>query len=322
MADMSHKGNSLRGSLFLFLASLLWGVAFVAQSVGMDYVEPFTFNAVRTLLGSVVLVPCYFLIRRASPEVSSEETMIHSAFPQRFSETSIASALPGGIICGIFLCIASNLQQYGIKYTTVGKAGFITAMYIVIVPISGVILGKKAGIRLWISVALAAIGLYLLSMTEEFSLGRGDMYVLFSALAFAFQIMAVDYYSGRIQPILLACVEFLTCGLLSLIPMFLTEQPSWEGIWAARIPILYAGLLSCAVAYTLQILGQRDLNPAVASLIMSLESVISALAGWMILHQALSGRELFGCVLMFAAILLAQLPSKGAPINRSQEERK
>ena len=274
----------------LFAASLIWGAAFVAQRVGMEYLGPFAFNAIRNLLGGLVLTPLAFFVKRLPS-----------------SGTGRRELLLGGAVCGFFLCIASNLQQIGIKYTTVGKAGFITAMYIVLVPVLGIFMHRKAGIRLWISVVLAVAGLYLLCMTESLTISRGDGYVLLCALAFAFQILSVDHFAGRTDAVQLACLEFWVCGLLSLIPMSLTENPTFSQIRAAGIPIGYAGILSCGVAYTLQIAGQRELNPALASLIMSFESVISALAGWAILHQTLSVKELAGCVVMFAAILLAQL---------------
>ena len=300
--------NTWKGSLELMLAALIWGVAFVAQRVGMEYVEPFTFNGARNLIGGIVILPCIRLLKRGRG--SPGKSMSRAEKKQLFI---------AGLVCGFFLFIASNLQQIGIKYTSVGKAGFITAMYIVLVPLLGVFIGKKVGIRLWISVALAVAGLYLLSITDSFTISRGDLYVLLCALAFAFQIMAVDYYADKVDNIWLACMEFWVCGLLSLIPMALFEHPSLSGLWAARIPLLYAGLLSCGVAYTLQITGQRLLSPALASLIMSFESVISALAGWAILHQRLSARELCGCAVMFAAILLAQLPSDLAIFRRNRE---
>ena len=301
-----EKRNTLKGSLELMLAALIWGVSFVAQRVGMEYVEPFTFNGVRNLIGGIFLLVCLPFLdrtRRAGQAGSVRASGKEDTAAQR------KLLLQGGLVCGFFVFIASNLQQIGIKYTSVGKAGFITAMYIVIVPVLGIFIGRRIGLRLWISVALAVIGLYLLSMTGSFSLSRGDLLVLLCALAFAFQIMAVDYYADRVDNIRLACMEFWVCGLLSMIPMALFEHPTLSGLWAARVPLLYAGVLSCGVAYTLQITGQKLLSPALASLIMSFESVISALAGWLILHQKLSARELCGCAVMFAAILLAQLPA-------------
>ena len=329
----------MAGKLYLFGAALIWGVAFVAQQVGMEHVGPFTFNAVRNLIGALVLVPCIFLIKRlqggrdadgsegaadgavgsaAGGSGMAESTALGSASgrspsggsatPATRQESDRRQLLRAGLVTGTFLAIAGNLQQVGIKYTTVGKAGFITAMYIVLVPLVGIFLKRKAGWKIWVSVALSVVGLYLLSMKPgDFTLGMGDLYVLLAAAAFAFQITAVDYYAARVDNLWLACMEFLVCGLITLVLMLLFEHPTLSGILAAKWPILYAGVLSCGVAYTFQILGQRRTDPAVASLIMSLEAVISALAGWLLLGQSMSGREIFGCVIMFAAILLAQL---------------
>ena len=307
---MTEKKNRLKGTVFLFMASLIWGSAFVAQRVGMDYLGPFAFNAMRNILGGIVLIPCIILLDRhhatdgkavASKHVSMRANSLKNEIKER------RTLLTGGIVCGFFLFIASNLQQIGIKYTTVGKAGFITALYIVLVPLLGIFLHRRIGLRLWISVFLAVAGLYLLCINEEFRISRGDTYVLMCALAFAFQIMAVDHFADRTDGVKLACLEFWVCGILSLLLMAVTETVTVEGIKGAIIPILYAGLLSSGVAYTFQILGQKELNPALASLIMSFESVISVLAGWLVLHQVLSAKELAGCVVMFAAIVLAQL---------------
>ena len=216
----------------------------------------------------------------------------------------------GGIACGICLCLASNFQQFGIKYTTVGKAGFITACYIVIVPVIGLFLGKKCTKFIWAAVAMALIGLYLLCITDGFSIGKGDLLVLVCAFLFSLHILVIDYFSPKVDGVKLSCIQFLTCGVLSSIPALLLEHPELSSILAAWQPILYAGVMSCGVAYTLQIIGQKNMNPTVASLILSLESCISVLAGWIILRQQLSTKEILGCVIMFAAIILAQLPQK------------
>ena len=206
--------------------------------------------------------------------------------------------------------MASSLQQIGIQYTTTGKAGFVTAFYIVIVPVLGIFLHKKISGNVWIAVALALLGLYFLCMTESFTIGKGDIYIFACAFVFSIQILMVDHFAPKVDGVKLSCLEFLVSGLLSLFFMFSLERPTLSGILAAGIPILYAGVLSCGVAYTFQILGQRDSNPAIASLIMSLESTFSVLAGWLLLHETLSTREAIGCIFMFAAILLAQLPEK------------
>lgn len=218
----------------------------------------------------------------------------------------------GGISCGICLCLASNFQQFGIKYTTVGKAGFITACYIVIVPIIGLFLGKKCSKFIWAAVAMALIGLYLLCITDGFSIGKGDLLVLVCAFLFSIHILVIDHFSPKADGVKLSCIQFLTCGILSGIPALLFEHPEFSAICRAWMPILYAGIMSCGVAYTLQIIGQKNMNPTVASLILSLESCISVLAGWVLLGQQLSAKEILGCVIMFAAIILAQLPQKQA----------
>ena len=304
---MQKKQIPLKNSLLLLLAAVIWGIAFVAQSVGMDYVGGFTFNAVRSLIGSAVLVPLIFIPGQNNSDNSetSEAAASTTSGIQKRKDLII-----GGISCGICLCLASNFQQFGIKYTTVGKAGFITACYIVIVPIIGLFLGKKCSKFIWAAVAMALIGLYLLCITDGFSIGKGDLLVLVCAFLFSIHILVIDHFSPKADGIKLSCIQFLTCGILSAIPALILEHLQVPSILAAWQPILYAGVMSCGVAYTLQIIGQKNMNPTVASLILSMESCISVLAGWIILGQQLSAKEILGCVIMFAAIILAQLPQK------------
>ena len=303
---------TLRQSMLLLLTAAIWGVAFVAQSVGMDYVGPFTFNAVRSLLGGIVLIPCIVLLKRIN--AGSKDTAGAAECESGDPAGQRKVLLTGGVACGVLLCIASNLQQFGIMYTSVGKSGFITAMYIVLVPVLGIFLKKKAGIKIWCSVAIAVGGLYLLCMTDSgFSIQKGDLLLLLGAVIFSFHILTIDYFSPKVDGVKMSCIQFFTCGILSMVCMFLFEQPQIGAILQAWMPIVYAGVLSCGVAYTLQIVGQKGMNPTVASLILSMESVISVIAGWLILHQKLSGRELLGCVLMFAAIILVQLPERKRP---------
>ena len=310
---MQKQQIPLKNSLILLLAAIIWGIAFVAQSIGMKYVGGFTFNAVRSLIGAVVLIPLIFILKkRNSPSDSASkasgrsDTSSNTVSNMQEKKTLII----GGIACGICLCLASNFQQFGIKYTTVGKAGFITACYIVIVPVIGLFLGKKCTKFIWAAVAMALIGLYLLCITDGFSIGKGDLLVLVCAFLFSLHILVIDYFSPKVDGVKLSCIQFLTCGVLSGIPALLLEHPELSSILAAWQPILYAGVMSCGVAYTLQIIGQKNMNPTVASLILSLESCISVLAGWSILGQQLSTKEILGCVIMFAAIILAQLPQK------------
>ena len=303
---------TLRQSVLLLLTAAIWGVAFVAQSVGMDYVGPFTFNTVRSLIGGIVLIPCIVLLKRINAGSKDTAGAAEHASGDPAGQRKVL--LTGGVACGVLLCIASNLQQFGIVYTSVGKSGFITAMYIVLVPVIGIFLKKKAGVKIWCSVAIAVCGLYLLCMTDNgFSIQKGDLLLLLGAVAFSFHILTIDYFSPKVDGVKMSCIQFFTCGILSMVCMFLFEQPQIGAILQAWMPIVYAGVMSCGVAYTLQIVGQKGMNPTVASLILSTESVISVIAGWLILHQKLSGRELLGCVLMFAAIILVQLPERKRP---------
>lgn len=340
----------IKNGIMLLLTAAIWGVAFVAQSVGMEYVEPFTFNAVRSIIGGLVLIPVIFLLnpragrkggaaapdswpdemaseggrRLASDEVvyeggrlaSDEMASEGGGFPapdRRLAERrkERETLLAGGIACGVMLCLASNFQQFGVRYTTVGKAGFITACYIVIVPVLGLFQKKKCGLNVWGAVFAAAVGLYLLCMEGDgFFLSKGDGLVFCCAILFSFHILVIDYYAPKTDGVKLSCIQFLVCGILSFLMMLIFEHPVLSDILAAKLPILYAGIMSCGVAYTLQVLGQKGMNPTIASLILSLESSISVLAGWLILGQKLGPRQLIGCGVMFGAIILAQLPIK------------
>lgn len=289
-----------KNPVLLLITAMIWGAAFVAQSVGMDYIGPFTFSCVRNIIGGVVLIPCIWFLNKWKEKGSPKEDK------EKMEDKK--TLLIGGICCGVALCLASNMQQIGIQYTTVGKAGFITALYIVIVPIIGVFLKKKCGMQVWIGVAVALAGFYLLSVKEGFKLEAADTYLLGSAVLFSIHILVIDYFSPKTDGVKMSCIQFFVCGILSGVVMLFRETPSMERIFAAWLPILYAGVLSCGVAYTLQIVGQKDFNPTIASLILSLESVFSVLAGWIILKQALTGREIAGCILIFCAIILAQIP--------------
>lgn len=292
---MKHN-TTCKNSLLLLLAATIWGIAFVAQSVGMDYVGPFTFNCIRSLLGGLVLLPVIWIFNRgkkSSPPVSEKKTL-----------------WLGGICCGILLAAGSSFQQLGIMYTSVGKAGFITACYIILVPIAGLFLKRKCSPLVWISVILALFGLYLLCMNEQLSIGKGDIYVFICAIFFTLHILVIDYFSPRTDGVKMSCIQFFVCGICCGIIMLFTETPRLTDILLAWKPIAYAGIMSCGVAYTLQIVGQKNMNPTVASLILSLESCISVLAGWIILGQSLSAKEITGCFFMFAAIILVQLPVK------------
>lgn len=280
----------MKHSLLLLLTAIIWGSAFVAQSVGMDYVGPFTFTCTRSVLGGIVLIPFLLWVHNGKIKVTKVEII-------------------GGICCGIALFAASNAQQIGLIHTTVGKGGFITSLYVVMVPILGLIFGKRVAGRIWFCVGLSVIGLYLLCMTEgSFVLAYGDFIILICAVLFSMHIMIIDYFSPKGDGVVISCIQFFTCAVLSGVVMEIAEQPSVTSIVDARYSILYAGVLSSGVAYTLQIVAQKGVNPTIASLILCLESVVSAIAGWLLLQEAMSAREILGCVLMFGAIVLAQIP--------------
>ncbi len=284
----------------LLLTAFIWGVAFVAQSVGMDYIGPFTFNCVRSIIGGLVLIPLVVILGKKN---RADKTMEEA---KEYKKNTVI----GGICCGICLCVASCFQQFGIMHTTVGKAGFITALYIIIVPILGIFMKKKVAPIVWGSSVIAIVGFYLLSISGQVSINKGDILVLICAVLFSLHILVIDYFSPRGEGVTISCIQFFTSGILCGIMMFLFENPQIGEILAAYLPILYAGVMSCGVAYTLQIVGQKNMDPTVASLILSLESVFSALAGWLILGQGLSTKELIGCGLVFVAVLLAQMPEK------------
>lgn len=288
--------KALLGSFLLLITATVWGVAFVAQSVGMDHLNAFAFNGIRNAIGVVVLLPVLAVTRT----VSKKETT-----PKLFSKDLVI----GGLLCGVTLCIASNFQQLGIEHSTVGKSAFITTLYIVLVPILGLFFKKKVSFQVWISVVLAMIGLFLLCMKNEvFVLEIGDIYLILCAFFFTLQIMAVDHYVQKTDGVALSIMQFFVTAVISGICMLFTEVPSWSDISAAAIPLLYAGAISCGVGYTLQIIAQKYVPATIASIIMSLESVIAALAGWVLLHEILSTKELLGCTLVFAAVILTQLP--------------
>ena len=294
--------NQTKNSMLLMLCALIWGTAFVAQSAGSG-MGAFSFLAGRSWMAVLVLLPT----------VKAFDALHHrqgkpDGKPKTASERKLL--LKAGLMCGTLLFLASAAQQLGITLDpSTAKAGFLTAMYVVLVPVFGLFLGRKGSAQLWVSMVVAVLGLYLLCMKNGFTgIESSDWILLSCAVLFSFQIMAVDHFSPRMDGVRLSLAEFLVVSVESTVAAFLFETPTAAEFAANALPILYCGVLSSGVAYTLQILGQRDLNPAIASLLMCLESVFSALGGWMLLHQNLSAREVFGCVLIFAAVVLAQLP--------------
>lgn len=304
----------MKNNVLLVLTALIWGCAFVAQSVGMDYVGPFTFNMARFLIGAIVLLPViWFMDRQRAKEQNADGVSGINPDTDGAAKNDPAdrkTVIIGGICCGIALAVASTLQQWGILFTTVGKAGFITAMYIVIVPLLGIFIGKKVRPLIIGCVAIAVVGFYFLCMTESLRLGLGDFLVLLCAIAFSIHILVIDHFSPKVDGVKMSAIQFLTAAIISAVPTLLWEQPVFTEVLQAWQPVLYAGVMSCGVAYTLQIIAQKNADPTVASLLLSLESVFSVLAGWVLLGQGLSLKEMFGCVLIFCAIILAQLPEK------------
>ena len=296
---MSKK---MQSNILLLLTAIIWGSAFVAQKSGMDYVEPFTFNGIRTFIGGLVLIPVIFFMEKKNPpeEISREEKTKKNK-----------ELLIGGICCGLALFAASSLQQFGVSYTTAGKAGFITTLYVVFVPIISVLLRKKVRPIMWLCVAMGAVGLYLLCMTDaSFRLTFGDTLVLLCAVAFAVHILTVDHFSPKMDGIKLSCIQFLTVGIVSMVCMFIFEHPDIHAILDCAVPILYAGMLSCGLGYTFQVVAQKHAEPTVASLLMSLESVFAVVFGALLLHETMSMRELSGCLIIFIAVIISQLPEK------------
>ncbi len=301
----------MQGNLMLLITALIWGSAFVAQSAGMDYVGPFTYNMSRSFIGFLALIPVVLFFRKSSlkehPLTKEEEKGLNRR------------SLKGGFFCGLVLGIASCIQQIGVSMTTAGKAGFITALYIVIVPVLGIFLKKRIPKIIWLCIAIALAGFWLLCIKEGFSVSTGDLFCLLCAFCFSVHIMVIDHFTSQdTDSIMISCVQFLVAGILSAVLTFLFETPTWGAIWDARLTILYAGLLSSGAGYTLQIAAQRYTKPTVATLLMSLESVFAALFGGLILHEVLSVKELLGCVLVFIAVILAQIP---LPVRRTEDRK-
>lgn len=299
--------KKIRAELMLLTTALIWGTAFVAQRSGMDYVGPFTFNGIRFLIGALVMIPLIPVMDRITQKNPSAVPM---TVEEKKKERKILWT--GGFFCGLALLAGTGLQQMGLVYTTAGKAGFITALYIVIVPVIGVFLGKKVRFLLWVSVVLGVMGLYLLSINGNFSINIGDFLEFLCAFGFAAHILVVDHFSPKTNAIKLSAVQFFVCGSLSLVIMAFVENPQIPYILDAAFPILYTGIMSCCIAYTFQVVAQREVAPTVASLLLSMESVFAVIFGLLLLQEQLSTREIFGCVIMFAAIILAQMPKKNA----------
>ncbi|MBQ9766357.1 MAG: DMT family transporter [Lachnospiraceae bacterium] len=313
------KMTNLKKSFALFLAAVIWGMAFVAQSEGSKYLGPFTFNSVRFLLGTVTLIPVIFvseIIKKRRPSTDASFAAEPTTSKTMGTKTEVKEeflnkeTLIGGILCGVVLSMANGTQQIGLEFTTPGKAGFITACYIILVPIFGIFLKRKCNFLVWLSVVLSVCGLALLCLTEELTIGKGDLIVFVCAILFAIHILVIDHFGENADSVKMSCIQFGVAGIVSAILMLIFENPDMTYICKAWLPLVYTGVCSSGIAFTLQIIGQKDMNPTVASIIMSLESVVSVVAGFIILHQKLSARELWGCMVMFVAIILVQLPVK------------
>lgn len=304
--------KTLLGNLLLLLAAFIWGSSFVSQEIGSAYLEPYTFNSIRTIIGGIVLLPCIAVFDKLKAKRTGY-------VPQ--TPGSKRALLLGGLLCGTILFIASSLQQIGMTATTsAGKAGFITAMYVVLVPIIGIFFKRRIPLNVWCSAFLVMLGLYLLCIKNDFTVETGDIYVLVCACFFAMHILVIDRFAPMVDGVRLSCLQFFVSGGIGLIFMFIFERPDLKSILDCTLPILYSGVMACGVAYTLQIIAQKHTEPAIASLILSLESVFAALSGWLILNEQFSAKELLGCLLTFAAIILSQLPAKWFVLKHPPKE--
>ena len=295
------QNNQIRQVVFPLLAALIWGTAFVAQDVCADVVEPMTFNAARSFIAVIVLLVIIWLFglfRKDKPSFTAAE-----------KKASRKTLVIGGLCCGVALAVASNFQQAGIGAgTDAGKAGFITALYIVLVPLLGLFLRKKVSLPVWIAVIIAVAALYLLCIKGEFALQTGDLLILLCAFFFAVHILIIDHFTQTVDGMKLSCAQFLVAGILSAIGALIFEHPDWSAIFSVALPILYVGVFSSGVAYTLQILAQKGSNPTVVTILLSMESVFAVISGAIILQQRMTTREYVGCVLMLIAVILAQIP--------------
>ena len=309
MNEQSAPRSNVRGIFMLTTCAFIWGTAFIAQSMGSEFAEPLTFNCARSVLATIFLLACCFIFDALAKRPFS----IYGSDDPLYRERLIK----GGVLCGVFLSLASFMQQLGIMYTTVGKSGFITALYIVLVPLLSFVVFRRAVTLLQsVGVAVAAVGMYFICINEGFSINKGDLYTLGCAFCFAAQIICVDKVIANLDGVRLSLVQFATCTVINGALMFIFENPSLTSVLQGWAPVAYAGVMSSGVAYTLQIAGQKHCIPVLACMLMSLESAFALLSGWLILGQAMSAREIFGCVLVFAAIMLAQIPESMLPWSK------
>ncbi len=301
----------MRGNALLLLAAFIWGLSFVAQSEGMKYIGPFAFIGIRSMLAGVSLAVFLGIRAAVTAGKTQKDAGNVSEDTKEAKQARKKNLLLGGVSCGIILFAATMLQQIGILHNNEpGKAGFITALYLILVPLAGIFFRKKIGAKVWVAVVLAVCGMYLLCITEGLHMTTGDLYLLGCAFVFTLHILVIDYFSPKVDGVAMSCIQFLLCGALGMTGMFFTENVEISHVLEAWLPLVFSGVFSGGVAYTLQIVAQKDTEPAIASLLMSLESVFAVFGEWLILGQLLSAREFGGCALMFVGILLTQLPEK------------
>ncbi len=294
-----QKKNQIVGTLFLLGAAILWGFSFVFQNEGVDILDPFAFNGIRSLLGAIALVPVILFLKAIN---------IKNDTYYKPTKSQTATLLKGGFWCGLVLCIAGTLQTLGIKQGA-GEAGFITTIYIVFVPILGVFLHQKIEHKVWLSVMMCFVGMYLLC--GSFALNANQIYLLLCAFFFALHILVIDYFAPRVDGVKLSALQFLVVGIIDCIIMIFVDCPTWAEIVRCFWPNLaYSGFVSCSVAYTFQIVGQKHISPTMGSLLMSLESVFAVVGGWLLQGDAMSMTQIFGCIIIFLAIVIVQLPTK------------
>ena len=294
------KYNQMRQVVFPILAALIWGTAFVAQDLCADSIGAFAFNATRYFIAVLALLVVILIsdkVKKNKPTLTAQE-----------KKAANKQLWLGGLCCGAALAIASNFQQAGlVAGTDAGKAGFITALYVVLVPVFGLFFKRKVSLPTWIAVVLSVVALYLLCIKGDFSLAPGDLLVLVCAVCFAVHILVIDHFTAYCDGVKLSCLQFLFAGIISTICMFIFEDVDFAAILSCALPLLYVGIFSCGVGYTLQILAQKDSNPTVVTILLSLESVFAVIAGAIILKQQMTVREYIGCAIMFAAVILAQI---------------
>ncbi len=281
---------------FLWITAIIWGFAFVAQRMGMEFVGPFTFNGIRFALGALSLLPILYFSKRAKKSPPKKQAKV--------------SLIMGGVLAGLALFLGASLQQIGIVNTTAGNAGFITSLYVIITPLLGLLFKQKLSKQVWIGVVLATIGLYFLSVSGSFSMGKGDLFVLVAAFFFACHVLLIAWLSPQFNILKLSIIQFSITSILSMIIAIYTEQIEWNSIFQAAIPIIYGGVCSVGIAYTLQVAGQRNTKPSLAAIILSFEALFAAIGGWFLLDEVLNMREIMGCLLMLVGIIIAQVKFK------------